>query len=386
MAEYRFIEPLDAIFLRGNRLFGQGSAPGDAVMPPWPSVFAGATRSWMLASAGVSPAAFGAGKCVLEGPLGKALGTAEEPGEFVLAHVTLGRESDAGVEVLYPCPADIVISVGSDENISVDMLEARALPNGLHCSLVLPQAPVLRREARGKAVNGYWLTSTGWRRYLLGEAPAASECIHQRELWTLERRLGIGMDKARRTAAEGQLYTTDAVHLSRDPRVGFVVAIDGVDASVLPVGPDVLRLGGDGRGASIRSMPIPGASECDAGRIMQSRRFRLVLTSPGIFSGGWRLPGLDTDGSWRFPGGRARIVCAAVGRGQTVSGWDLATRQPKPAQRVAPTGSVYWFEEFEGDTDALRNLSTTGLWSLVTENENQLRRAEGFNRFIVANA
>lgn len=385
MAEYRFIEPLDAIFLRGNRLFGQGSAPGDAVMPPWPSVFAGAIRSWMLVSAGVSPAAFGDGKCALEERLCTALGTAENPGEFVLAHVTLGRQSDDGVELLYPCPADIAISVGFDERISVHRLEAQALPIGLHCSLALPQAPMLRREGRGKVVKGYWLTSAGWHRYLLGEVPTATDFIHQRELWKLERRLGIGMDKMRRSAAAGQLYTTDAVHLSRDPSVGFVAAIEGVDASVLPVGPDILRLGGDGRGASIRSMPMPGPSRFDAERVMQSRRFRLVLTSPGIFPGGWQLPGLAADGSWRFPGGGARLVCAAVGRGQTISGWDLATRQPKPAQLVAPTGSVYWFDEFEGHTDALRNLSTTGLWSLVTENENRLRRAEGFNRFIVAN-
>ena len=44
-----FIEPLDVLFLRGNQLFGEPGSHGEALMPPWPSVAAGALRTRMLA-------------------------------------------------------------------------------------------------------------------------------------------------------------------------------------------------------------------------------------------------------------------------------------------------------------------------------------------------
>ena len=34
--EYRFIEPLDVLFLRGNQLFGDPGSYGECLVPPWP--------------------------------------------------------------------------------------------------------------------------------------------------------------------------------------------------------------------------------------------------------------------------------------------------------------------------------------------------------------
>ena len=102
--------------------------------------------------------------------------------------------------------------------------------------------------------------------------------------------------------------------------------------------------------------------------------------TPALFSQGWLPPGIDDAKLWHLPGATARLVCAAIPRAQVVSGWDLARREPKAAQRVAPTGSVYWFDDFQGNTDALRKLSEHGLWGLRGQNDDPIRRAEGFNR------
>ena len=59
--ETRFIEPLDVLFLRGNKLFGDPGSYGEALIPPWPSAAAGALRSRLLADAGVDLAAFARG-------------------------------------------------------------------------------------------------------------------------------------------------------------------------------------------------------------------------------------------------------------------------------------------------------------------------------------
>ena len=69
-------------------------------------------------------------------------------------------------------------------------------------------------------------------------------------------------------------------------------------------------------------------------------------------------------------------------RAEVVSGWDLALAQPKPAERVAPSGSVYWLDELEATPEQLRKLAEHGLWD--EETQNAARRAEGFNRFTFA--
>jgi len=79
---------------------------------------------------------------------------------------------------------------------------------------------------------------------------------------------------------------------------------------------------------------------------------------------------------------RGRLVSAAVPRAQTVSGWDLAAWQPKPAQRAAPSGSVYWLDQLEATPEALGKLVAAGLWHEPCADPQ--RRAEGFNRFSFA--
>jgi CRISPR-associated protein Cmr3 len=76
-----------------------------------------------------------------------------------------------------------------------------------------------------------------------------------------------------------------------------------------------------------------------------------------------------------------------VPRFDTVSGWDLARWQPKPALRAAPAGSVYWLDELDTTPEAFRKLAATGLWAESGEDakpESASRRAEGFNRFWLA--
>jgi len=94
-----FIEPLDVLILRGNKLFADAGSHSEALMPPWPSVAAGALRSRMLIDAGIDPAAFAA-----------VLGSVAQPGSFRIAHFGLarrtGKDEDPLFEALLPLPAD----------------------------------------------------------------------------------------------------------------------------------------------------------------------------------------------------------------------------------------------------------------------------------------
>ena len=88
------------------------------------------------------------------------------------------------------------------------------------------------------------------------------------------------------------------------------------------------------------------------------------------------------EGRFALAGVRGKLVCAAVPRAETISGWDLPTQQPKPARRVAPAGSVYWLDELDTTPEALGKLVGTGLWA--EPGEDATRRAEGFNRIALA--
>ena len=371
-----FIEPLDVLFFRGNQLFGEPGSYGEALMPPWPSVAAGALRTRILAADRIDMAAFAAGQ--VPHP---QLGTPQAPGSFVRQAFGVARKPEGGdVELLMPLPADLVVQgkegAAGPAAASVLPLRPVALHGALASSSPLPLLPVLAQgNDRAKPASGWWLNGKGWRNYLQGQPITPADLVHTSTLWSYDERVGVGLDGDTRSAADGKLFTTRAIAMKEG--VGFAVAVAGAD---LPTSGS-LRLGGDGRAAAVHASPIAWSAP-DLAAISAAGCCRIVLTSPGIFEGGWRLPGMASDNTLQLPGLRARVAAAAVSRADTVSGWDLATRQPKPAQKAAATGSVYWLDYLEATPEALGKLAAHGLWGHPCEDAQ--RRAEGFNRFSFA--
>lgn len=389
--ETRFLEPLDVLFLRGNKLFGDPGSYGEALLPPWPSVAAGAIRSRMLADAGADLRNYATWP--------KELGTPTEPGSFCVTAFQLARRGDDGtVSALYPLPADLLVSEAADDKVNISPLTPHAASSGLQSSAPLPLLPVLSEAARSKPVSDRWLSEAGWRQYLQGQTPSATDLAKSSDLWQLDHRVGVGLDADQHRAADGRLFSVQAVAMIKrgnrigtdkendkpilaDYNVGFLTAMTGAH----PPTCGTLRLGGDGRAAalSVVDWVLP---EADFAAIARSGRCRLVLTTPGLFAAGWLPTGITphADGSYRFDlhGVKARLVSAAVPRAEVISGWDLAKWQPKAAQRAAPTGSVYWLDELHATPEALGKLAAEGLWS--TPCEDATRRAEGFNRVALA--
>ncbi|RME81387.1 MAG: type III-B CRISPR module-associated protein Cmr3 [Zetaproteobacteria bacterium] len=364
MSETLFLEPIDALYLRGNRLFGvTGGDDAPAQMPPWPSAVAGAIRSRMLVDGKVSLTDFAAGEASIENArLGEALGTPENPGSFRIARFSLARRRGESVEPLLPLPADWT-AFGSVDDLRLAAARPAPLPQGVQGSVALEQMPRLSLEEPEKALSGFWLTFEGLARWLRDE-DIKDGLVPVSELWRTDARLGIAMDARLRTAERSRIYTSDAVALARD--VGFLAEVEGADGLVPRSG--LLRFGGDGRGVRVHKARVEWP-EPDWDEIRRTGRFRLLLTSPGIFEDAWKP---------RVEG--ARLVAAAVPRGEVVSGWDLAKGAPKPAQRCAPTGSVYWFDGFRGDIEDLKRLARKPLPSA-----DPVRIAEGFNTCLIGN-
>lgn len=389
-----FIEPLDVLFLRGNKLFGDAGSFGESLVPPWPSVAAGAYRSALLARKGIDLARYARGEIA-----DPELGTPSQPGDFTVTAFQLARRlADGRVEPLFALPADLVAGQEKDERLVVRRLIPAELKPAIGSAYPLPRLPILPEPERGKPETGYWLTDAGWRENLAGRIPRSDQLIHTRELWALDTRVGVGLDAVRRRAADGRLFTVQAVALRKCEvdrskaekeafDVGFITRIAGAH---LPE-QMTLRLGGDGRAAIGKSAPFDWP-EPDHASIAAASRCRLMLTSPGVFADGWLPTGVTkiSERDYRFDlqGVKGRLVAAAVPRAEVVSGFDLAAWSqrkggPKPAQRVAPTGSVYWLDDLDATPEALRKLAERGLWT-EEEYAGSTRRPEGFNRFTFA--
>jgi CRISPR-associated protein Cmr3 len=388
MSEFHFLQPLDVLYLRGNRLFGDSSATGEALVPPWPSMAAGALRSQLLAGHGVDVGRFAQGKADLSGALLQSLGTPEQPGDFRVSHFLLAKyENPLGEtptprlsDVYLPLPADVVVTADANGAQQARMLQPQRLPNTIQTSAPCPQIPVLQTEKPAKPEGGLWLNSAGMQAWLNGQPIGADAWVAGNALWKIDSRLGIALVAQSRTTGDGQLYTVDAVALAEN--VGFLAGVANADGLLPQCG--VLRLGGDGRGAEqfkVDWRPL----QPDWDTIQRTRRFRLLLTTPGLFEQGWLLPGVKLQNGtyvWQTNGFSAQLVSASIARAETVSGWDIAVNHPKPALKAVSTGSVYWFDRFEGDVGTLEKLVEHGLFHLDGYPDEK-RRAEGFNNIMI---
>lgn len=369
--KYRFIEPLDVLFLRGNKLFGDPGSYGESLVPPWPSVAAGAFRSRMLADDRVDLSAYAAGQV-----LHATLGTPKTPGLFrVIRFQIARRKADGSIELLFSPPADLVMNAQECKVTSVRLLKPTMPALGIWSSSQMSKLPVLAESERSKLSAGFWLTEAGWNKYLSGEQPLSSDLIGNDQLWCIDQRVGVGLESDTGRAVDGRLFSMQAVTMK--PDVGFLVGVSGA----VPPDSGMVRFGGDGRAARIYPA-TPNIKVSNYADIVRSRSCRLVLATPGIFSEGWKLPGVFSDNRFKLGNVSGRLVCAAIPRAEVISGWDLAKWQPKSAKRAAPAGSVYWLDELDATPEALDKLVEDGLWNEPCEDRH--RRAEGFNQIYLA--
>jgi CRISPR-associated protein Cmr3 len=386
--QYRYVEPVDTLTFRGNQLFGAPGSYGDARFPPGPSVLAGAFRSLLLTELPEEIGAFTQGKRLSNPVLDGILGTPAEPGSFTVMQVSPARKKRNGtIELLLPLPADLIVT---EQGEAVQQLQPQSVPASIKTGQPgeLPCIPVLRQENQAKPESGWLLTAQGIHAYLQGGPVGSQHLLKSDCLWRSETRVGIGMSSTSRSAEEGKLFSVEHTALIQaehgEVTSGLIVGIAGCDDKLPESG--LLRLGGDGRTARFEAMPdVVQVSPLD--QIGEQGRFKLVLHTPGLFQTGWLPDKVNRHhGSfWLELGGlKARLACAAVTRYEVISGWDLARCRPKDAQRAVPAGSVYWFDQLEGDPNELGKLAETGIWSENWNNTDKTRWAEGYNRVLVA--
>jgi CRISPR-associated protein Cmr3 len=377
-----FINVFDVLSPRGNQNFGQAGEHASAQLLPWPSVVAGSVRSSVLAANGHNHGDSIKALVNSQDTLARSLalpGTepsanAFQVGKFCLAEQ--GSDDKSTASPLIPVPGDVVVT-SDGKTTRINRIKPAALPTGIENGSTSPALPILRQCKPAKAMQGWFLNATGWGRYVTGDNIPEDCLVESSEVAARRHCTGIGMDASARRVIDGQLYTAERIEFKQttDRRVGYVARIhnsaDLIDDNVL------LRLGGDGHGASMHqthlAWPDPPIQA-----IAKHRRFALVLLSPGLFSNGFGPTELN-DNQWLGKNISATLQASTTGRSETISGWDLLKNQPKPARRFVPAGAVYWFDNLTGDPEALLAEFPQGSWpDPIAASEQRL--IEGFNQ------
>ncbi|MBI4819676.1 MAG: type III-B CRISPR module-associated protein Cmr3 [Deltaproteobacteria bacterium] len=211
---------------------------------------------------------------------------------------------------------------------------------------------------------------------------------------TREARTHVSVDSKAGTAREGMLFSVTGLRLPsarfRSKTAGVDVHAQGLWISTeIPVSlgrslqPGVGPLGGERRLASWSKseLSLPGpppalkASLSRPGRT----RVRVILSTPAIFSAGWR-PAPEGELLRTRPECQVTLISALMPRPESISGWDFAKNRPKASRRLVPSGSVYWLELDGTGAGKLSWLSE--VWLRNVSDSEQDRR-DGFGLAVV---
>lgn len=342
-----------------------GGKPLEGRFPPTARTVAGAVRSVVGEAMAVDWQAYRQGDAVqqkVRDIIGAAdaggIGTLDLFGPFPVLQ---------GVR-LYPAPLHLLHK--QDENKYVRLQPG----NAVRCDLGAVYLPEMAEALPGaKPLEQYWLTAGDLACVLTGGTPQGA--VKQEQLFSAENRLGIALDAGTRSVEDGKLYQTVHARTHADVEIGVVVT--GMPDALTGNLNQMLRLGGEGRFASVAAEPAPPLPQ--AAKPERAAGLLLMLCTAADFSGGWMPPGFaeqtDAKGAtvWRgeIAGVWLILRCAVLGKTQREGGWDLHNHRSRAVASLIPGGSVY-FCEVEGDlAQAAQQLN-----GLKIGNETSLGRGE----------
>lgn len=137
------------------------------------------------------------------------------------------------------------------------------------------------------------------------------------------------------------------------------------------------RLGGEARFAAAESLAVNPFEFPASLDWATTKRLRLLLLTPAVFRAGWRPDWLEPRagefvGEWA--GLELTLRAAFVPRSEAISGWDLVARGPRASRRMAPAGSVYYFE---CGTEVTLDVATS-LWMRSVQDPDSQESRDGF--------
>ena len=343
MKTFKF-SAFDTLFFRESRpMESVGGKPLDGRFPPAARSVAGAVRTVVAETMAVDWPAYHIGDAAQQS-VRDVIGAADSEGIGALD--LCGPYPMLSGERLYPAPLHLLHK--QDENKYVRLQPGDEM---VSCDLGKVYLPQMSGSLLGaKPLEQCWLTADDLVRVLSGGEPPG--VVKQEQLFKAEGRLGIAIDASSHTAEEGKLYQTVHARIRLDVDIGVVV--NGLPDTLTGKLDQVIRLGGEGRFASVEVVQEPTALQ--AAQPNNSHGLLLMLCTSADFSGGWVPQGFvakeNAQGAtvWcgEINGIKLTLRCAVLGKAQREGGWDLHKHRSRSAVSLIPAGSVY-FCDVEGD-------------------------------------
>lgn len=341
-----FVRPTDLVLFREPGPFdaAEGHVARSRV-PPTPRPLLGALRAVAFRRAMLTEIPPPRGH-----PMNERYGDANGYGRLRARGPFLARSQGAGVDAYFPAPLNTLRREGSGDLFELQPLRHARLASFWDLGLRPLWASF---PTPGEPPDGQVLSANELLAYLRGGVPRTAPAS---SLFVEEQKVGIALDPLRKAAQPGMLYVARLHRFHEDCGLLFDLELPEADDPWAPaqlLGREgTILLGGERRPGSYSAADLApatralldpaAAAEAVAAQGGPPWRVKLLLATPALFPGGWRLPEAVLA-PWR-----AELVSCAVGKPTTVGGWDLARQAPRPSRRAVPAGSVY-FLEVNGD-------------------------------------
>jgi CRISPR-associated protein Cmr3 len=211
----------------------------------------------------------------------------------------------------------------------------------VECDLGIVRLPKKVKNLKGaKPIENAWLTATDFERVLSGEEP--KNIIPNKELFTLENRVGLALERNTRTAKEHQLYQNQHIrihhdiHIYHDNRIHhdnilqIGMQVDGIKEKLHPTAKDLINFGGEGRLAEVSISEVK--RKITSPVVEGDKHIFLTLLTAANLGQSW----LPNDSFKRdneqgeIKKVKLKIVSAVLGKSIREGGWDLANDKPRP--------------------------------------------------------
>lgn len=315
------LDPLDTLFFKDGKPFSMGEETwADGIFPPPPSVLYGAIRTTLISEQ------------IGEKELDNLIKKTENLTIYNIAISIRGQDE------YYPLPFDVVSY--KDKGLEKEDYEVFPLPIkriNLSSGSSLSVFPIYERDDNQTVEHPSkgLISRTNLIKYLKGNL-ATFKSKNWSDFVIEEPKVGIKRNRSTRTTSEvdGELYRVGMRRVKNDARFQITFNWQG-NTNIFYENDKPVRLGAEGKlaEASIAENVIP------LNAVVITRYIRVYLATDGIFQNG--IPDLSRLGI------SAKLKGMAIGKPYMLGGFDIAEKRPKPMLKVAPAGSVFYYESDE---------------------------------------
>ncbi len=220
------------------------------------------------------------------------------------------------------------------------------------CDLGTVRLPAKVHQLEGaKPIEDAWLTAGDFEQVLSGKKP--KEIIYNRDLFTLENRVGLALDRKTRIAKEHQLYQNQHIRIHHHKKLQIGMQVDGIEEKLHPTAKKLIHFGGEGRLAEVS---ISEANHKITSPVVKSDKhiFLTLLTAANLGQSGLLNDSFKQDNEHgKIKGVELKMVSAVLGKSIREGGWDLVNGIPRPVVSLVPAGSVWFCEVLSGEPTTL---------------------------------